>query len=134
MAIPAKFREQLREQCDGSLVVTVSTDPCLSIYPKPEWEVVEQRLVNLPTTNPDARTLKRLLQGNAEDCVADTHGRILLPVHLREYARLEKRVVLVGLGTKFELWDETAWNEMQKMHLASDSNSSISAAMESLIF
>lgn len=110
VAIPARYRDNLREVCGGRLVVTVDLDRCLLVYPRPEWLEVEKRLVSLSSTHRDARRLKRLLVGYAEECDMDGQGRILVSQPLRTFAGLDKRLVLVGQGNKFELWDEDRWN------------------------
>jgi MraZ protein len=109
IAFPSRYRERLSGLCDGNLVVTVDRDHCLLVYPLPEWEHIEQKLVRLPSLNPTARRLQRLLIGHATECQLDGNGRILLPGPLREFAALEKRTVLIGQGNKFELWDEDIW-------------------------
>lgn len=110
MAIPARYRERLAERCDGQLVVTVDISRCLLLYPLPDWEEIERKLVRLPSFNPQARRLQRLLVGHATELELDGNGRVLLPQPLREFAGLEKRVVMIGQGNKFELWDEDSWN------------------------
>lgn len=109
MAFPSRYRERLLALCDGNLVVTVDRDHCLLVYPLPEWEHIEQKLVRLPSLNRSARRLQRLLIGHATECQLDGSGRILLPPPLREFASLDKRTVLIGQGNKFELWDEATW-------------------------
>ncbi|OQX40077.1 MAG: division/cell wall cluster transcriptional repressor MraZ, partial [Candidatus Sedimenticola endophacoides] len=85
----------------------------LLIYPLPEWHHIERKLMRLPTFNKTARQLQRLMVGYATEVEMDAQGRVLLPAPLREFARLDKHVVLVGQGTKFELWDAERWNEQQ---------------------
>lgn len=111
IAMPTRYREPLQEQCEGKLIVTVDRDHCLLIYPYPEWEVIERKLVKLPSFNKQARSLQRLLIGHATECDMDGHGRMLLTPPLRQFASLDKRAVLIGQGNKFELWDEQTWNE-----------------------
>jgi MraZ protein len=118
MVMPAKYRDRLLGGCSGQLVITVDRAPCLLLYPLPEWEEVEKKLAGLSSTNAKARRLKRFLMGNAEDCEMDGQGRVLLPAQLREFAGLNKQVVLVGQGNKFELWDEPRWNEQNEAWLA----------------
>ncbi|MDH5764624.1 MAG: division/cell wall cluster transcriptional repressor MraZ [Gammaproteobacteria bacterium] len=113
MAMPARYRERLMETCGGRMVVTVDRDRCLLVYPLHEWEVIESQLVNLPSLNKQARLLQRLLIGHATEVELDSQGRILLPPMLREYAQLDKKIVLIGQGKKFEIWDEQSWNESQ---------------------
>lgn len=118
MAFPSRYRERLQALCDGQLVVTVDRDYCLLVYPLPEWEHIEQKLVRLPSLNRTARRLQRLLIGHATECQLDGNGRILLPTPLREFAGLEKRTVLIGQGNKFELWDESTWAGLREQWLA----------------
>lgn len=118
LAIPTRYREPLHVQCSGELVVTVDPDHCLLLYPLPEWVEIERKLMKLPALDPKVRRMQRLLVGHATDCELDGSGRILLPPPLREFAHLDKRVVLVGQGNKFELWEESAWNERREDWLA----------------
>lgn len=118
MSMPTKHREYLARICAGQLVVTIDRDYCLLVYPLPVWEEVEQKLIQLSSTNHRVRGLKRLLLGHAEECQMDGQGRILLPAPLREFANLDKRVVLVGQGNKFELWDEQTWYKAREQWLA----------------
>ncbi len=110
MAIPTRFRESLQSGCASQLVVTVDTDRCLLIYPLPEWQEIERKLVKLPSLNKTARHLQRMLMGNATDVEMDGQGRILIPTPLRSYAGLKKKAVMIGQGHKFELWNEESWN------------------------
>lgn len=110
MALPTKYRETLGIVCGGSVVVTIDMrESCLLMYPLPEWEVVQRKLEGLANINNQARTLQRLLIGHATDLELDANGRILLPVMLREYASLTKKMVVVGQGNKLELWAEDVW-------------------------
>jgi MraZ protein len=110
LAVPVRYREALARQCNGQMVLTVDRDHCLLLYPLPEWEEIERKLVKLPSFNRQARRMQRLLIGHATECELDGNGRILLPPPLREFAGLEKAVVLIGQGNKFEIWSETAWS------------------------
>ena len=122
MAMPSKYRERLMAQSDGQLVVTVDlSDPCLLLYPLCEWEDIERKLVNLPSLDPAAQKLKRILIGHANDCDLDAAGRVLLPAPLREFAQLDKHVVMIGQGNKFEIWNEQLWNDRREQWLADDS-------------
>ncbi|MEJ1297957.1 MAG: division/cell wall cluster transcriptional repressor MraZ [Candidatus Sedimenticola sp. (ex Thyasira tokunagai)] len=110
LAIPTRYRERLQERCASELVVTIDKDHCLLIYPLPEWQVIERKLMQLPSFNPAARNLQRLLVGNATEVDMDGQGRVLLPQNLREFAGLKKQAMLVGQANRFELWDEERWN------------------------
>lgn len=134
MAMPARYRESLLEGCGGRLVVTVDRDHCLLVYPLPEWEVIESKLVNLPSLNKTARLLQRLLIGHATELEMDGQGRILLPAMLRDYAGLNKKAVLIGQGKKLEIWDEDTWGDNQQLWLdsARADEGELPAALEEL--
>lgn len=122
MVMPTRYRERLQERCGGKLVVTVDKDQCLLIYPFPDWEEIERKVMRLPTMNIHARQLQRLMVGNATELDLDGHGRILLPANLRQFASLTRDATLIGQGVRFELWDEARWNERRDEWLASDAN------------
>ena len=87
-------------------------DPCLCIYPLPDWERIEAQLSQMPSLRPETRQLNRLLIGSAVDLELDSSGRLLIPARLREQAGLAKQVMLVGQLNKFQLWDEKKWNDL----------------------
>jgi MraZ protein len=110
LAVPTKYRDMLMQRCGGRLIVTL--DPhsgCLLLYPFPDWEPIERKLNALPSFNATSRRLARILVGTASDLEMDSAGRVLLPGALRERARLDKDVVLVGQGNKFEIWSAVDW-------------------------
>ena len=109
LAIPAKYRDAISSRGDGHLVLTADPSHCLLLYPLPEWEPIQQRLMALSSFNEKIRGLQRLLVGHADDVEVDGAGRILVPPALRQFAALDKHVVLVGQGNRFELWDEAKW-------------------------
>ncbi len=122
MAVPSRYRDRLQSLCVGQLVLTVHySDPCLLLYPLPEWEVLERKLTALPSAHKQVRRWQRLLMGHATECEMDGHGRILLPPLLRKTASLERSVVLVGQGNRFEVWDEVKWDEQRDEWLAENS-------------
>ena len=120
MVIPNRYREQIAERAQGQLVVTVDRDQCLLLYPLPDWEQIERKLMSLPSLQAQARRLQRLMVGHATDLALDGHGRLLLPAELREFAGLERHAMLIGQGNRFELWDEKRWNERRDFWLASE--------------
>ena len=134
MAMPSRYRERLLESCGGRLVVTVDRDHCLLVYPLPEWEIIEAKLVELPSLNREARLLQRLLIGHATECEMDGQGRILLPAMLRDFAVLNKKIVIIGQGKKFEIWDEKTWTESQEQWIESVNadDGDLPAALENL--
>ncbi len=95
--------------CAGQLVLTADADGCLLLYPQPEWQPIREKLMKLSAFDPRIRALQRFLVGHAEDVVMDGAGRVLVSPTLRSYAGLEKHVMLVGQGNKFEVWDEARW-------------------------
>ena len=109
MSIPTRYRAQLKASCDGQLVMTVDRDGSLLLYPLHTWIDIERKLTNLPTLNKQARRLQRLLIGHATECEMDGQGRVLVAPPLREFAELDKKVVMIGQGNKFEIWNEQTW-------------------------
>ena len=110
LAMPARQREPLLSECAGQIVVTIDTQSaCLVVYPLPEWERIERDIQNLPALKPAVKRFQRLMLGYATDLELDGSGRMLLPQSLREYAQLDKKLVLVGQGNKLELWSEALW-------------------------
>lgn len=131
--LPARYRERLVEICDSQLVITIDTEqPCLLIYPLNEWESIEEKIESLPSFNPIARRIQRLLIGHATDVEVDNNGRMLLSNPLREYAQLGKKVVLIGQGKKFELWDEVVWGQRMEEWLADKTGSDLPEALAEL--
>lgn len=110
LAIPTRYREVLARHCNNQMIVTVDRDNCLLLYPLPDWEEIERKLVKLPSFNKQARRLQRLLVGHATECEMDGAGRILVPPPLREFAALNKDIVMIGQGNKFEIWDAQTWS------------------------
>jgi MraZ protein len=117
MVMPTRYRERIAERSQGRVVVTVDRDQCLLLYPLPDWEEIERKLMKLPTLNPQSRLLQRLMVGYATDLELDGHGRLLLPAELRAFASLNRAAVLLGQGNRFELWDEAKWTERRDQWL-----------------
>lgn len=115
LIVPARFREGLGDR----FIVTKGLDSCLFVYPLQEWSVVEQKLKSLPFTRADARAFVRFFFSGACECEVDKQGRILLPANLREYARLEKEVVVVGVSTRAEIWSKEMWENYSTQSQAS---------------
>lgn len=132
LAIPTRYRERIAARCDGQLVATVDRDYCLLVYPFPDWEEIERKLIRLPSLNKQARRLQRLMVGYATELDMDGHGRILLPRELREFAGLDRSAILIGQGNKFELWDEERWNGKRDAWLSEEDETDLPAELESL--
>ena len=113
LAIPMRYRDAIQERSDGQLVLTYSAfdNGALYLYPEEEWERVRDEVTGLSTFNPGHRSLQRKLVGSASAVEPDGNGRIQLPQTLRQVAGLEKKVVLLGMGTRFEIWNETVLNQ-----------------------
>ena len=132
MAIPARFRDGISARCGGSLVGTMDNDdPCVLLYPAPDWENAARRLLRLSGNKRAVRRMQRNMVGRVFDMEMDSHGRILIPAKLREQAGLTKQAVLVGLSSKFELWDEQRWNEWCEKADANDDD--LPPELESLL-
>jgi MraZ protein len=103
--IPARFREGL----GPSFVATKGLDRCLFLYANSEWEQLEQKLRKLPFARAEARAFARLFFSGAAVLEADKQGRVLLPAHLRDYARLEREVMVIGVSSRVEVWARAEW-------------------------
>lgn len=121
ITIPSRYRDLIDEHADGACVMTIDTEQrCLLLYPQSHWEEIEKKLESLPSFNAASRRIQRLLIGHATEIEMDRNGRILVPPLLREYAGLDKLVMLVGQGKKFEIWGESQWNMARDGWLADD--------------
>ena len=112
LALPTRYRAFITERFEGRLVLTVYDDGCLLLYPQPEWEEIEHRLIRTPNQDRRVRDVQRMLMGHATEVEMDGNGRILVSPRLRDFAHLEKNVALVGVGKKFEIWNEEAWEQI----------------------
>lgn len=131
--MPTRYRDLLQEDCDGQLITTIDTDAhCLLIYPLTEWEIIERKIEALPSFNPAARRIQRLLMGHATEMNLDSTGRILIPPVLRDYAQIDKHVMLVGQGKKFELWSESLWNTQREQWLQAATDTDLPEELRSL--
>ena len=113
LAIPMRYRDSIQEQSGGQLVLTYSAfdSGALYLYPEKEWERVRDDVTSLSTFDRGHRSLQRKLVGSASAVEPDGNGRIQIPQTLRQVAGLEKRVVLLGMGNRFEIWNETILNQ-----------------------
>ena len=124
LIVPSKFREQLGDE----FVVTKGMDGGLFVYANDDWSAFEQKLTSLPLINKEARKFARFFLAGAAQVEVDKQGRILLPANLRQFAGLEKDVVLVGVGSRIEIWSRENWENMD----ADSDMDDIAATMESL--
>ncbi|MEY5003979.1 MAG: hypothetical protein RLZZ594_9 [Actinomycetota bacterium] len=105
--LPAKFREELQ----GGLVVTRGQDRCLYVFSTAEFELVHDKIRQAPVTSAEARNYLRVFLSGASSEQPDKQGRITIPATLREYAELGKDLIVIGVGTRAEIWDAKAWND-----------------------
>ena len=112
LKIPTRHQAQIDKACAGQMVLSIHPDDnCSLLYPLGDWQNLERKVSALPSLNIHTKRLKRKLIGHATDCELDKASRILIPATLREYAKLDKKLILSGQGNNFELWDEDAWHE-----------------------
>ena len=109
-------------------------DACLWLYPEQTWLPIAQKVATLPPLKPENRTLQRLLLGSACLLEPDGQGRIAITSELRRQANLSKKIALIGLGNKFEIWDADTWSEVQKQNTAAAQrpDSEVSAELSAL--
>jgi len=110
LALPVKFRGEL----GSKVIVTKGVENCLVVYTEKEWEVMSYKLSNLPISQGEARSFTRHLLASATEVALDKLGRILIPDYLKEYAGFKKNLVICGLSTRLEIWDETKWENYSK--------------------
>lgn len=115
--IPSRFREVLLEEYGDEILVLTNFDHCLFAYPLSEWEVIEEKLGELPVIDEAVTSFKRFFYSSAQECSIDKQGRILIPPALRKYAGLDKEVILAGMIRYFELWDSKRFWEVTEMNL-----------------
>lgn len=115
LIMPVRFREGLAE----TFFITKGLDTCLFVYPSGEWAILEARMKALPLTQSNARAFVRFFFAGASDCTLDRQGRILIPNNLREYARLARDVVVVGVSNRVEIWDRGEWEKFERQAEAS---------------
>lgn len=106
LILPAKFREELGEV----FIVTKGLDNCLFVYAKEEWAILEGKLKQLPLGKPEARAFVRFFFAGAAEVECDKQGRVLLPPNLRDYAKLDKEIIILGVSNRVEVWSKTVWD------------------------
>lgn len=110
IAIPAKFRSSLKSQ----VVVTRGLDNSLFLYTIEEWKKLAEKLASLPISTANTRAFSRLMLAGAMDCDIDKQGRITLPAYLKEFARIQKKLIFAGLYNRIEVWSEDSWQKYKK--------------------
>jgi len=123
LSMPAKLKSEIGDK----FVVTKGLEGCLFVYSLAEWQNFEEKLKSLPLTNKNARTLTRFFLAGATECEIDKQGRFLIASNLREYAGLQKEVVIIGVLGRLEIWDKAKWQEYNEKE-----NNSVEDIAESL--
>jgi MraZ protein len=124
LIIPSKVRENLGEK----FIVTRGLDNCLFVYPQTQWKILEEKIKELPTSHADTRAFVRLFFSGAVEAETDKQGRIMIPQHLRQHARIERDVYVIGVSTKVEIWAREAWE-----HYSSQAQQSYENITETII-
>lgn len=135
LAIPTRYRAEILEQHKGQMVCTVDIrQSCLLLYPIKEWELIEKKLLSLSNFDPAQRSLQRVMLGHATECELDSNGRILLSSVLRQHAKLDKSLMLVGQLNKFEIWSDEQWQAQiqQDMALGASAQFALSEELKTL--
>ena len=132
LAVPMRYRDALKEACGNRMVLTYSAfdSGALWLYLEQEWQRVRDEVMALSTRNPAHRALQRRVVGSATAVEPDGSGRILLPPSLREFAGLEKRIVMLGMGSRFEIWNE---NTLNQKRIEENLDEQASEAMDRLV-
>jgi len=117
LAVPTRHREVLQALCAGQLTITKHPEGCLMVFPRPAWEAFRDRIAALPMS---ASGWKRVFLGNAQDVEIDGAARVLIAPELRTAAGLSKDVMLLGMGSHFELWDAAAYTAHEAQVMQSD--------------
>lgn len=126
LSLPARLRDEFLQYDESGVVVTIDpTSRCLLLYPVQEWEQIQAKLDRLPTFQPQARRLQRLLVGHATDIELDSAGRLLLPAPLREFAKIDRKSTLLGQGKKLEIWGQEEWDAQRELYLSETSLDSL---------
>lgn len=108
MAIPTRYRDEL----GGRVVMTADPDGCLLLFTESSWQAFEQRVGALPNLVPRIKAMQRMWLGYKLDCEVDAAGRIVIPPEMRDYAKFDRKVQMMGQGDRFELWSEHGWQSV----------------------
>lgn len=114
LIIPAKFRLIIKDKYIEKFYVTRGLERCLFVFTENDWNLLEQKFKNLPLTQSTARAFSRLLFSGAYEATCDKQGRILIPNHLLQYARITKDVLILGVSSRIEIWDANTWEELSR--------------------
>ena len=113
VSIPVRFRETLAERYEETLIVTTDLDQCLAAYPVEEWRLIVEKAKDLPQMRKEVKDWMRVFYSRAVECPLDRQGRILVPPTLRDQAKLNRQIVMLGMFNKIEVWDLKRWKEKE---------------------
>ncbi|MCK4519895.1 MAG: division/cell wall cluster transcriptional repressor MraZ [Candidatus Omnitrophica bacterium] len=108
--LPAKFREKIKTLKEKKFFITRGLDGCLFLVPQEAWKRLEDKLRSLPFTKKQSRTFNRLYFSGASEIDIDTQGRIILPEYLKEFARIQREIVIIGVADRIEIWGKEGWD------------------------
>jgi MraZ protein len=111
LAVPTRIRDPLTQGGTVKLVLTAHPDGCLLLYPSPAWEPIRAQVMGFPSLERHFSVWKRLLVGFAQELELDGAGRLLVPPELRDFAHIDRAVMLVGQGSHYEIWDLESWKK-----------------------
>ncbi len=114
LIIPSKFREVFKEHYVERFFVTRGLDTCLFVFTEDEWKKQESKFKSLSFTNSQARQFNRLYFSGACEVACDRQGRILIPPYLKEFAKIKREVVIVGVSNRMEIWSKEYWEEFYR--------------------
>lgn len=135
LAVPTRFRDGIVDRGGATLIVTAHQyDACLVLYPMSDWQEIARKVTALPDASPDVRNIKRRFIGQASELELDGAGRVLLPQALRAFAGIDKGVVMLGLGHKFELWSAERWAANEQVNAPIGDASVLPEAIQQLAF
>jgi len=115
ISVPSKFRDLIRSKYSEEILIITNFNKCLAAYPLKEWNAIENKVAELPQFKQEVISFLRYLMGGAVECSIDSQGRILVPQSLRNYAQLDKEVVLIGMLNRFEVWSKEIWETEESL-------------------
>ncbi|RKY42925.1 MAG: cell division/cell wall cluster transcriptional repressor MraZ [Candidatus Makaraimicrobium thalassicum] len=114
LIIPSRFRDSITEMCIEKFYLTRGLDECLFMFAESEWKAQENSFKSMPFTKREVRKFKRLFFSGAVPVVPDKQWRVLIPDYLREYAKLSKNIMIIGVSNRIEIWDRDKWGDFYK--------------------
>jgi len=111
LILPSKVRETAKNNFVDKFFITRGLDTCLFMFSEDEWKSQEQKFKSVPFTKSDARKFNRLYFSGAAELTYDKQGRILIPQYLKEFAKIKRDVVIIGVSNRLEVWSKDIWTE-----------------------